>query len=354
MQCTRSSGSSTPMGRDPDARWVQWLALTRRNNPASLSSGALSPSSLSTASQPMACSNLNNSGGGRVRSRSSATSYFALLSAAEDAHQHQHQHHKQQYYHGGATPVPTSRHLDSSWVAWLNDRQQQRQGGSALGDASAAAAAAASGTVGPQQQQQQYCYNPGLGRSPSEPPMHGSSQDSNGTIMPSAFFNTTSAFSTATTATTGPPSMISSAATPFLSPLAAPLTDAEIDALSQQFPDLSADGFLPTGFPAEGVPMHDEEMMMMMDQGGGGGPFDPAELDAGLLTWLDEQHAFAFNDRLGGGGEDALAVPVAVGVAGGSPTTSKRGLSLDVYPGEISAEGTGWEGATKKQRVYSS
>ncbi|RHZ52821.1 uncharacterized protein CDV56_101647 [Aspergillus thermomutatus] len=273
MQCTRS-GSSTPMGRDPDARWVQWLALTRRNNPASLS-GAISPTS-STSSLPMACSNLNESG--RVRSRSSATSYFALLSAAADAHQHQHQHQHQrqdgrkQHYSGSGTP--TARHMDSSWVAWLNEHGHQRQGGP-------------------------------VGQSQTQTSLPDS------TVLSGSFLNT-SAFTTPT-----PPSMVSSAATPFPSPLA-PLTDADLDALSQQFPDFP-DGF-PLGFADATTEM---------------GPFDPAELDAGLLTWLDEQHAFAFHLS-----ED---VPV-------SP--SKRGLSLDGYPGELSAEGTAWEGGIKKQKVY--
>ncbi|EAW25554.1 uncharacterized protein NFIA_043730 [Aspergillus fischeri NRRL 181] len=292
MQCARS-GSSTPLGRDPDARWVQWLALTRRNNHAPLS-GAMSPSS--STSLPMACSNLNYSS--RVRSRSSATSYFALLSAAEDGHQHQREDGPKQHYNGSGTP--TRRHMDSSWVAWLNERGHQRRQGGLVGDSTQSANSTGK-------------YSSDQSRSPSETPVQLQPQTClpDSTVVPSSFLNT-SAFTTNTV-----PSMISSAATEFPSPLE-PLPDAEIDVLSQQFPDF-ADRF-PAGFPDATVAM---------------GPFDPAELDAGLLTWLDEQHAFAFNL-----GEDGPVSP------------SKRGLTLEAYPREMSAEGMRREGGIKKQKLY--
>ncbi|KAH1976460.1 hypothetical protein KXV64_006642 [Aspergillus fumigatus] len=265
------------MGRDPDARWVQWLALTRRNNHAPLS-GAMSPSS--SPSLPMASSNLNYSS--RVHSRSSATSYFALMSAAKDGHQHQYQREedrKQHYYNGSGTP--TRRHMDSSWVAWLNEHGHQRcQGGRCPSE-----------TPG-QLQQPQTCLPDSI-------------------VMPSSFLDTPP-FTTNT-----PPSMISSSATELPSPLA-PLTDAEIDAMSQQFPDFA------DRFPAE---FSDATTAM--------GPFDPAELDAGLLTWLDEQHSFAFHQ-----GEDVAVSP------------SKRSLTLETYPREMSADGTRREGGIKKQKVY--
>lgn len=61
---------------------------------------------------------------------------------------------------------------------------------------------------------------------------------------------------------------------------------------------------------------------------------------------VSKNYAFAINaDRLsgfGGRGEDTVVVPVPVAVPGGSPTVSKRGLTLDGYPGEISTEGLRW------------
>jgi hypothetical protein len=102
--------------------------------------------------------------------------------------------------------------------------------------------------------------------------------------------------------------MDSGAETPFPSPLA-PLTDADLDALSQQFPD-----FPDFPDPPDGFPVCFTDSMAETD------PFDPAELGAGLLTWLDEQHAFAFDL-----GEDAPVSP------------SKRGLNLEGYPAEMSA-----------------
>ncbi|GFF49075.1 hypothetical protein IFM51744_06990 [Aspergillus udagawae] len=271
MQCTRS-GSSTPMGRDPNSRWVQWLALTRRNNPACLSGAVSSPTS-STSSLPMACSNLGDSG--RVRSRSSATSYFALLSAAADAHQRQ--DGRKQHYSGSGTS--TAGHMDSSWVAWLNERSLQLQGGGPVGD--------------PMQSM------PCTGHYASKPPVQSPCCFPDSTAMPSSPFHI-SAFTTPT-----PPSMDSGAETPFPSPLA-PLTDADLDALSQQFPDFPD---TPDGFP-----------VCFTDSVAETDPFDPAELGAGLLTWLDEQHAFAFDL-----GEDAPVSP------------SKRGLNLEGYPAEMSA-----------------
>ena len=112
---------STLMGRDADSQWVHWLALSRHNKPASMS-GTLSsgpfPSSPSKAS-----SNIGDSK--PLRPRSSATNYFALLSANEDGHHdgRSFTNHKQ---HGNVSGL-TTRDMDSSWVAWFTEREHQHQ-----------------------------------------------------------------------------------------------------------------------------------------------------------------------------------------------------------------------------------
>ncbi|KAJ5302225.1 hypothetical protein PENANT_c008G07177 [Penicillium antarcticum] len=90
---------STTMGRDVDTKWVQWLA--RRKN-----QGASPPSSTSVPPT----TTLHDSG--PLHSCSTATSYFALLSATQDQHQPRRQGRPQ-------TPSPS---MDSSWVTWLFDR----------------------------------------------------------------------------------------------------------------------------------------------------------------------------------------------------------------------------------------
>lgn len=105
-----SSGSQTPMGKDLDSKWVHWLALRRGNNPDSLLSSSPFPSSLSKASSPS--SNL-------MFSRSSATSYFSLLSADDSrsfANRKMHQ--------GNAFGL-TTQDMDSLWVACFMKRWNQ-------------------------------------------------------------------------------------------------------------------------------------------------------------------------------------------------------------------------------------
>lgn len=260
------------MGGDPDARWVQWLALSRCNNPASLSSVVSSPSSLSTSSLPMACSNLQNSGSGLDCLRSNATNYYALLSAAKDQdHRQDTRSSGKQHYNSSSIPV-TSRHMDSSWVAWLHEcrggncsshRQRQGGGGEVIPGELTTQSANANGTG------HEY-YGSGPSRCPSEPSMQPPLLHSNNTISPPSAFPDTSPFSTTTTT---PLSMTSSAATSFFSALTTPLTNTEMDALSEQFPDLSADGSLLAGFPEDTATTDGDEMML-------GGPFDPDELDA--------------------------------------------------------------------------
>lgn len=93
-------GSPT-VGRDVDTQWVQWLA--RRKTPIA------SPPSSSTP-VPMPSATLHDSG--PLHSRSTATSYFALLSAAQGQQQPRRQGRPQ-------TPSPS---MDSSWGTWLFDR----------------------------------------------------------------------------------------------------------------------------------------------------------------------------------------------------------------------------------------
>ncbi|EAW12214.1 uncharacterized protein ACLA_061760 [Aspergillus clavatus NRRL 1] len=272
MQCSRS-GSSTPMGRDPDSRWVQWLALTRRNNPTSLS-GTVSSCS-STSSLPINSSNLSDSG--RLRSRSSATSYFALLSAADaqDARAQHHHAHK----HSGSGTGP--RYMDSSWVAWFNERGQRQDMTDEPLHTTHPFHAGSNTYPESSLQMQAQSYLP----------------ETTTGLPPSAFLNPTTT-----------PSAVSSicTATPFPSPLAGGVMDTDMDALQRQFADYPP---FPVNF-TDGVP-----------------PFDPAELDAGLLTWLDEQHAFAFSV------EEPAACP------------GKR--SLEGFPADVAVDHTG-----KKQKVY--
>ena len=100
------------VARDSDARWVQWLTHSRRYNPKTSYDTVSSSSSSSSSSKAS-----STTGGGKyVRSCSSATSYFATLSANESQ------------YKGGASSPIQSHHsnvsglmrpdLDTSWVTY--------------------------------------------------------------------------------------------------------------------------------------------------------------------------------------------------------------------------------------------
>ena len=110
-----------PVGRDPDSKWVQWLARSRQmnRNPAFDTS-----SSSPTSSAPFRAS-ANISDSKPLHSCSSATSYFALLSANEDGsiESRASGYHKQ---HGSFSDL-TKRDMDSPWVAWFTERSRQRQ-----------------------------------------------------------------------------------------------------------------------------------------------------------------------------------------------------------------------------------
>ncbi|KAI4169801.1 MAG: hypothetical protein LQ343_005450 [Gyalolechia ehrenbergii] len=97
------------MGKDLDSQWVHLLARNRRN----INGSTLSKASPYTGDRKHA------------RSHSSATSYFALLSASGHGSNAgrtfaNHQKH-------GNVPGITIRDMDSSWVAWFTERWQERQ-----------------------------------------------------------------------------------------------------------------------------------------------------------------------------------------------------------------------------------
>lgn len=117
----------TPGGRDPDSKWAHCLALSRRYNPGpTLNTNSLTSSSSSTS---RALSNISDSK--PLQSYSSATSYFALLSANEEhlidgrslANHKENGNHKQQ----GSVSGSTRRDMDSLWVAWFTERWHQHQ-----------------------------------------------------------------------------------------------------------------------------------------------------------------------------------------------------------------------------------
>ncbi|KAF7712291.1 Uncharacterized protein PECH_003739 [Penicillium ucsense] len=375
---TPRSGSTTPLGRDPDIQWLQLLAHTKCKTPASLSSGPAIPSPSSPTPLQSAATgtgtNLNKNHSGRAHSCSSATSYFTLLSVTGDAQHLQHGDGRQraargQQYAGSVTPP--GRHMDdSSWIAWFSARggsrapmhqpEPQHKHGHGHGHGQHQHGQTGDSTsrihdAGPSGNSDQSYF-------PSKPPVQlpvqsqpqsqsqGPSQDQttlpDRTIVPGGPSLGTSAFTgtgtstgtsttTSTTRDTTPPFSISSTATAsgpgtsFPSPLA-PLTDAEIDAMIQQFPTDSTDGFSwafsdPSTYDA--------------------GLFDLAETDSGLASWLNEQHAFALHlgGSTAGAGTGAEAGAGAASFSG-PMSPGKRSLTLDGYPGEMSAEqGMGWD-----------
>ncbi|KAL8835900.1 MAG: hypothetical protein Q9170_003127 [Blastenia crenularia] len=100
------------MGRDLDSQWVNLLALNRRSNPPAV--------------KPKPSPNIADSK--HLRSRSSATNYFALLSASEDGSNGSRSLANPKNH--GNVPTSAMRDMDSSWVAWFTERWQERQ----LGD----------------------------------------------------------------------------------------------------------------------------------------------------------------------------------------------------------------------------
>lgn len=109
------------MGRDPDSKWAHRLALRRRNNPDPTVDTPSSSPSPSPRSRPS--SNIGDSK--PFHSRSSATSYFALLSANEDGsiNGRSSTNHKQ---HSSVSSL-SRRDMYSSWAACSTERWRQRQ-----------------------------------------------------------------------------------------------------------------------------------------------------------------------------------------------------------------------------------
>ena len=121
MQRFNHDGQSTPMGRDPNFKWVHWLALSRRNGPGSMSTEASSPDPF-----PPACFQPSPYVGDSKSLRSSTTGYFALLSAGEKSSNDDATIFACRK-HQGSVPSWSTRDMDSSWVAWFTGRCHQRQ-----------------------------------------------------------------------------------------------------------------------------------------------------------------------------------------------------------------------------------
>ena len=234
------------MGRDTDSKWVEWLALSRRNSPGSTfgaSPSIPSPSSPSKASS----------------TRSSATSYFALLSANEDGSndgRSSSANHKQ----NGNISGSTTRDMDSSWVAWFTERGHQCQ----LVDM------------------------PEIRREKS----HGSDRsflNMNKTLSPTETqqpqmqrYSLPQDPETSNTATTTASAVSISVGT--TTPLPSPLDnhwDSNIDSLDTE---LLSTFWSPLPFDPTNTQANEAA-----------GPCATAGLDDGDFTWLDEQHAFPFH-----------------------------------------------------------
>ena len=286
MQCCNGR-QSIPMGRDPDSKWVHWLALSRLNNTGSIF-GTLSsssfPSSLSKAS-----SNIGDSTS--LRSRSSATSYFALLSANEDG-SNDGRSFANHRYHGHVSSLIT-RNIDSSCVAWFTERGHQRQ----LAD-----------MPDKMRQEKAHCseqsfldINKTLSSSetwPLQMQKNSLPQDRENAAVSN------------TAVTTASPASSSVGTT---SPLPSPsnnLWDSDIDSLGT-FDELLS-GFC-SALPFDST---------NTQANGAAGPCATAGLDDGDLTWLEEQLAFPLNTS------DEL---------GKSSPASKR--SREVYPGDYTNDG---------------
>ena len=303
MPCS-NGGQSTPMGRDPDSKWVHWLALSRRNNPDSTSSTLSSSPSSSSLSK--ASSNIGDSR--PLRSRSSATSYFALLSASEDGSNEGRSFakHKQ---HGNVSGL-TTRGMDSSWVAWFTERWHQHQLAE-MPDKMMQEQAHSSEqsflninkTLSPSESQQLQMQRNSLPQDPEN----------------AAVFNTATTTASAVASSVGG-----------TSPLSSPLNDlldSDIDSLGT-LTELRSSFYSALPFDSTNTQANRAAE-----------PGATAGFDDGDLTWLEEQHAF----------------PLSIGdESGQSSPRSKR--SREGYPGDYTNDGrTHRENITnKKQKIFHS
>lgn len=248
MQCF--NGGQSPMGRDTDSKWVQWLALSRRNNPGS--TFATSPSSSSPSSPYKGSS-----------TRSSATSYFALLSAKEDGSNHGRSsfaNHKQHGHVSGST----THDIEPSWVTRPSERWHQGQ----LSDMPDQITREKSNGS------ERSFLNIDKILSPTETQQlqmqrYNLPQDPENAVELSTATTTASAVSISVGATS-----------PLPSPLD-PLWDSEIDSLGTEL--LSN---LCSVLPIDPIDTQEKEAA---------GPCATVGLDDGDFTWLEGQHAFAFN-----------------------------------------------------------
>ena len=286
-------GQCTPMERDPNSKWVHWLAHSRRSGIDStldtMSSNSL-PSSLFQSS--------SNAGDCKLLpSRSITTSYFALLSANEHGFGDGRLCANRDKQHGN-NPRLTARDVDSSWVAWFAERWHQRQ-----------PADISDGIV------QEKAHSPeqpfrNINKTLSSPTEIRKLKPQNN-LSPGP---ENSVISDTDTATSAVPSS-EGAINPLPSPLIN-LWDFDIDSLSTEFlPDF--DSFGSTNTPANGA-------------------CATAMPNDGDLTWLEEPHAFPFNIS---------------DESKGTSHTSKR--IREEYPGDYTTEGqAGLEyNANKKQRI---
>ncbi|KAL9595537.1 MAG: hypothetical protein Q9219_006394 [cf. Caloplaca sp. 3 TL-2023] len=274
------------MGRDLDSQWVHLLAHNRRNQP-----GSASPSS--------------DAGGNRhVRSRSSATNYFTLLSASEDGSNagRPYTNHRRQ----GNSPGITARDMDSSWVAWFTERWHQRQladtPDSTLEEAHTSNPSfhAFSNTLSPSETQQLQMQNISL---------------------PQNLENTFTSHTAPTTASAVPSSVATS---PWPSP-SNDMGDSDIDSLDA-FNELLTGFCSALPFDPSNQPANDYADTCR-----------PAGINERDFTWLEEQHAFPFDMS----DESAISSPA-----------SKR--SRDEYTGDYTVEGqTHLENITNKKRKVS-
>ena len=112
------SKGSTSMEQDPDAKWARWLVESRRNGPTSPFGASTDSHRSSLGGSP----GLDSHG---LCTSSSATRYFALLSAHEDGYG------DGRSFASHKSPAkacsPTTRDMDASWVAWFTKEWQERQ-----------------------------------------------------------------------------------------------------------------------------------------------------------------------------------------------------------------------------------
>ena len=288
-------GQCTPMGRDPNSKWMHWLAHSRRSGIEStldtMSSNSL-PSSLFHSS--------SNAGDCKVLpSRSITTSYFALLSANEHGFGDGRLGANRDKHHGH-NPRVTARDVDSSWVAWFAERWHQRQ------------PADISDEIFQEEAHSSEQPFRNINKTLLSPPETQK-------LKPQNKLSLGSENAVLSDTATSPTSAIPSSEGP-INPLPSPLInlwDFDIDSLSTEFlPDFDSFGSINT--PANGACA----------------TATPNDED---LTWLEEPHAFAFSIS----DESKRASP-----------TSKR--IREEYPGDYTIEGQiGLEDNTnKKQRMW--